>query len=554
MRLLARAIALLLLGLAWQGVARADGPLAPLDTSSPSATMQSFASELAEVENKFVAYRDNQTRDNFFALLQGSDRIRQLFDMSELPPAVRLKASGEAIGYMIDILNRLPPIPPQAIPGAPGRDWGALPDTWTVPETEIHITRVKDGPRAGAYLFSPDTVARLSEFYARIIDYPPLRATRYRSWREEEIRLTGPLIPAAVRNAIPRPLLHPVLGTPLWKILFVAVMTVALVGVLYGWSVLASRLARQASPVRALLWHMTTPVLVAVLGAISVGFCLVELNLSGTFAEAVTLFDTVLLNIAAAWAAWLVCSLVVETIIASPHVPDDSYDANLLRLGARVCGPLAAASVLVYGASTIGVPALGLVAGLGVGGIALALAAQPTIENLIGGLTIFADRPFRVGDTIQFTGGAGRVETIGPRSTRIRGVDGTMTSVPNGDLAKLHITNLARRTRCLFDQHFGLPPDTPAEQLRALLEALRTELAAQPMLEKAAGLPRARLTTYSSTEVALEIQAYVLTTNWDEFLAIQEQLILRISAILGELGIVPVAKPAEAGPPRPGPR
>jgi len=553
MRLLACAIALLLLGLARPGVARADGPLAPLDTSSPSATIQSFFSELGKVEERFVAYRDSQTRETFFALLAASDRIRQVFDVSELPPAVRLKASGEAIGYMIDILNRLPAIPPRSIPGAPGHDWATLPASWTIPDTEIHISRVKDGPQAGAYLFSPDTVARLPEFYARIIAYPPLRPTRYRSWREEEIRLTGPMIPAAVRNAIPQPLLQPVLGSPLWKILFVAVMTVALVGILYGWSVMASRFARQASPVRALLWHMTTPVLVAVLGAISVGFCLVELNLSGTFAEAVTLFDTVLLNIAAAWAAWLACSLLVETIIASPRVPDDSYDANLLRLAARVCSPLAAAAVLVYGASTIGVPALGLVAGLGVGGIALALAAQSTIENLIGGLTIFADRPFRVGDTIQFSGRTGTVEAIGPRSTRMRGQDGTMTSVPNGDLAKQHITNLARRSRCLFDQRFGLPPDTPAELLRTLLEALRRELAAQPMLEKTAGLPRARLTAYSSTEIALEIQAYVLTTSWDEFLAIQEQLILRITAILGELGIVPVAKLAVPGPVRPQP-
>ncbi|NBD31183.1 MAG: mechanosensitive ion channel [Alphaproteobacteria bacterium] len=89
----------------------------------------------------------------------------------------------------------------------------------------------------------------------------------------------------------------------------------------------------------------------------------------------------------------------------------------------------------------IGIPAFGLLAG--VGGVALALAAQPTVENLFGGVSIFTDTPFRVGNVIRYGGEARKVERIGPRPSRIRGLDGTLTTVPNNDLAKRHIVNVS---------------------------------------------------------------------------------------------------------------
>jgi MscS family membrane protein len=551
MPMLVRALALVgLLGAA-PTVAQTESPLAPVDTSSPSATLASFNSGLEGIEQKFIAYRDAPTRANFIALVQGTERIRRLFDVSEVPPAIRFKTAGEATAFLIDILNRLPVTPPQEIPGTPGHDWGTLPASWTIPGTEIRIARQKEGPRAGEYLFDTATVERLPEFHARIIGLPPVRPTQYRSWREEQIRLTGPLFPNAITRNIPEPLRQPVLDTPLWKVAFVVLASLLLAGALYAWTGLASRFRSGAAPVRNLLWQMTTPILMAVLVVVAGGFFLVEVNLSGLFAMGVTELGTVLLYLAGAWAAWIACFLVAESIIASPRFPDDSFDAHLLRLTARVGSPIAAGAVLVYGANTVGVPALGLVAGLGVGGIALALAAQSTIENLIGGLTIFADRPFRVGDTIQFTGGSGRVEAIGPRSTRIRRLDGAMTTVPNGDLAKMHITNPSRRTRCLFKQKFGLPPNTEADVLRRLLEALRAELAAQPLLEKTPGWPRVRLTGYSTIAIDIEVTAYVLTTSWDEFLAVQERLILRTTEIIASLGIAvgtPAAMPVSAKP------
>ena len=98
--------------------------------------------------------------------------------------------------------------------------------------------------------------------------------------------------------------------------------------------------------------------------------------------------------------------------------------------------------------------------------VALALAAQSTVENLFGGVSLFADRPFRIGDYIQYGASSGTVEAIGPRSARIRGLDGTLATVPNSDLAKMHIVNFSLRNKCLFRHVLGLRYETSIGPVR----------------------------------------------------------------------------------------
>ncbi|WP_296806962.1 mechanosensitive ion channel domain-containing protein, partial [Thiocapsa sp.] len=194
---------------------------------------------------------------------------------------------------------------------------------------------------------------------------------------------------------------------------------------------------------------------------------------SSEIARAETLLATLALYVAAAWAAWCACWLIAEAIIASPAFPDDTFDAHLLGIVARVGSLIAAGGILRYGAKDIGV-----LAGAGIDGIALALAAQSTVENLLGGVTLFADRPFRVGDQIRFGTSSGIVESIGPRSTRIRGADGTLTSVPNADLAKTQLVNVSARPHCVFQHKIGLPSGLSSARIEALLAELRRRVAA----------------------------------------------------------------------------
>jgi len=386
--------------------------------------------------------------------------MRRLMDLGALPPATRDKVGGAAVGYLIDILARLPEVPAGEIPGAPGRDWGKLPAKWAIPGTEIYIARVDEGPRSGEYLFTGESVERLPEFYALIIDRPPLRPSTFNSWHEEAAYLTGPFFSDRMVRSLPRPLQRTVLGTPVWKVLLTLLLALAVFLITFVWGVLVNRATRGAGHLIKLVAWLTTPLLLAALTYLAGGFIRTEVNLSGGFASGESIFTVVVLYLAFGWAAWIACFLVAEAAIASPSIPDNSFDAHLLRLLAPLGGFFAAGAILVYGANDIGIPALGLVAGLGVGGIALALASQSTVENLFGGFSIFADRPFRVGDFISYGENSGVVEAVGARSSRIRAPDGTLTTVPNGDLAKIHITNFSRRDKCLFLHTLGLRYET----------------------------------------------------------------------------------------------
>ncbi|MFM8435794.1 MAG: mechanosensitive ion channel family protein, partial [Planctomycetia bacterium] len=133
-----------------------------------------------------------------------------------------------------------------------------------------------------------------------------------------------------------------------------------------------------------------------------------------------------------------------------------------------------------------GVPVTPLVAGLGAGGLAIALASQYTVENLIAGLVIFADKPVRIGDECQYGSVRGRVERIGLRSTRIRGIDRTVITIPNAEFAKSQLVNFSGRDRIPLSITLTLPTTAGPAAVRERLDELRALVAAHPGLDPAA--------------------------------------------------------------------
>ncbi len=209
-------------------------------------------------------------------------------------------------------------------------------------------------------------------------------------------------------------------------------------------------------------------------------FALVQLNLIGAVGRRSQLAATAIMFLAGAWMAWRLAPVIAEAIIASPSIaPRASMPISSASVPA-CSGIVGGMALLAVGADRLGVPVYGIVAGLGVGGLAIALAAQPTIENLIGGLSLFADKPVRVGDVCKYGDAVGTVEAIGIRSTRIRGTDRTLTTIPNAALAKMPIVNFTRRDRMLIQTVIGLRYETTPEQLRYVLAKLREMLLGHP--------------------------------------------------------------------------
>jgi MscS family membrane protein len=167
-----------------------------------------------------------------------------------------------------------------------------------------------------------------------------------------------------------------------------------------------------------------------------------------------------------------------------------------------------------------------LVAGVGVGGIAIAFAAQKTLENLFGGISIIFDKTIRVGDTCKIGAQTGTVEDIGLRSTSLRTDERTVLTVPNGQLSAMNIENLAMREKIFFHHIIGIRREATAAQLRALLDALRKLLAEDSRLDPSS--PGVRLIRFAPSSYDIEIVAYVATTDGGKFLQTQEDLLLRI--------------------------
>jgi len=176
-----------------------------------------------------------------------------------------------------------------------------------------------------------------------------------------------------------------------------------------------------------------------------------------------------------------------------------------------------------------------ILAGLGVGGIAVALAAQKTIENLFGGVSLISDRPVLVGDFCQFGGQVGTIEDIGLRSTRIRTLDRTVVTVPNSQFSTMTLENFSKRDRMWFHPTIRLRRDTTPDQIRQMMEAITQILDEHEMVD-ASGVPL-RFSKITEQTLDLDIFAYVLTSDFNEYLKVQTQLLLEILEASYELGI-----------------
>jgi MscS family membrane protein len=200
---------------------------------------------------------------------------------------------------------------------------------------------------------------------------------------------------------------------------------------------------------------------------------------------------------------------------------------QIAKLGLFLIALLSVISAWGYNTSTI-------LAGLGVGGLAVALAAQKTIENLFGGVSVIGDRPVLVGDVCRFGDRTGEVMHIGLRSTRIRTADRTVISVPNAQFSAMSLENISSRDKILFNPKLSLRRDTTSEQMSAVLKSFGEILAGKQKVE--VGAIPVRFIGVGPYSLDIEIAAYVKTANYDEFLCIQQELLLAMLQAIEKAG------------------
>lgn len=523
--------------------AGAGHPLEPIDTSSPRATFESFLALTDEAGRSYTEYHDAPSPATQEAFLHIEGKVIRLLDLSQVPPAARTEVGFATFMLLWEVIARMELPDIEEIPDATGDNLGEPLSSWRLPGSEITIAEVKEGTQSGEYLFSPDTVKRAQYFYELARQLPYLRPVPTENLSRTEQLITGWMIPLAWSEALPDWTNKTVMGQVLWKWFAILV----LLGVAVCMVILVFRWVRRRPWDGS--WHSTlryliTPVLILLLSPLLRFLARDQINVTGSAAHMPDYLIEVAQGVALVWVVWLIANWIGAVIIASPRINTLSLEANLIRLAARFIGILATLVLAFRLVNDLGVPVYGLVAGAGVGGVAIALAAKNTLENFMGTLNLFADRPLRIGDLCRYdedsTPGwhpVGRVESIGLRSTKIRRFDRTLVTIPNAEFAQRHIVNLSKCDRMLLSTTLGLRYETTDDQLRFLLAELRELLHAHPKTIHTVDDPiRVRFVEYGDYSLNVAIRVYIRTTDYSDFLAIQEDILLRIMKVVGKAG------------------
>ena len=538
-------LALLLLPTSLTAAPLVKHPLAPPDTSSPRATLRSF------VENVNESYRILMTAYDQYLKEPGPfpstsvkeqvkqaeiffERAQRCLNLSEIPPRLKDDVALEGTLLLKGILGRVE-VPTYAeLPDAEAVVADEELSRWNLPHTEIDIVKVESGPQAGEFLFSTETVARLKQFH-RKVQQLPYKPDAQEGFYQYYISTPGRLFPLKGLQVLPSWLKAIYWEQTLWQWIGLGISLLIAFGIPYrsfrwNWR----RVLPTLDPPQR-TWSMLLPPLITIASLVAVSYVLDEwINITGQLLLVGLIILEIILWMMAALTIFLLGNALAETIIASPRINSKGLDASMIRTVFSLLGLTISTFVLILGIERVGISLIPVLAGLGFGGLALALAARPTIENIIAGLILFADRPVKVGEYCCFGETAGTVLEIGLRSTRIRGLNGDIISLPNSRFSELELANYSRRDRILLRQTVGLRYETSSEQLRFVLAKLRSMILAHPkLLEKPA---QVRFVKYGDYSKDVEIFVYVDTGDWFEFMGIQEEVLLRVQDIIEAAG------------------
>lgn len=232
----------------------------------------------------------------------------------------------------------------------------------------------------------------------------------------------------------------------------------------------------------------------------------------------------------ALWVSRAVSLLLKRHLVRTAHLSQDSASATLLSWGLKVA---LWTTVVLAVLANIGVNITALVASLGVGGIAVALAVQNVLGDLFASLSIALDKPFEVGDAISVNGVSGTVERVGLKTTRIRAPGGEQIVMSNADLLKSAVSNYKRQQQRRIVFRFAVSLDTTAEQARAIPEAVREAIEGREDVR----FDRAHLQRISDGALDFEVVYVVERTDYKFYMDLQQDIYLQLIGRLQAMSV-----------------
>jgi MscS family membrane protein len=380
-------------------------------------------------------------------------------------------------------------------------------------DADLDLVHLSD-PGGRIWLISSETLAKVPDVYEQL------------QVRQVETRLPGVLVQ------------HQFAGMPIWQ--WLAILIAIPLAAALGW--LAVQIAkfprylwlRKRKQTLSAAWAAISGPLWLVLGTIIHSACVKYLRLPLLQRHYYQIAVGVVLIAGFNWLLWRILQHLAQRVRERAVYAGRAGTGSVLLLGERILKALILILAIFLILSTLGVNMTTALAGLGIGGIAVAFAAQKSLENLFGGISLLGDEVIHIGDVCRFGDRVGTVSDISLRSTRIRTPERTELSIPNGSLATMNVENLSRRDKILFNTKLALRYETLPDQLRYVLAQTRRLFYEHPKVETDGA--RIRFIGYDNSTLTLEVFCYVLTRDNTEFLAIQEDLLLRMMEIIEASG------------------
>lgn len=381
-------------------------------------------------------------------------------------------------------------------------------------EVDLDVVRVSDPSAGKIWLISADTLAKLPELSDQV------------EARQVEHKLPSFLVK------------HQFAGMPLWQ--WAAMLVAIPVAAGLGWLILALLegplrwWARRRGQLEVANWRTVSGPAWLLTGTLIHQVVIVYLRMPLLPRHYYFEVTSIALILSGTWILWRFVRWSLRRVRTRALARGHAGTGSLMLMGERilkvvifVLGVLAVLGNLGFNMSTA-------LAGLGIGGLAIGFGAQKTIENLFGGVSVLGDEVFRVGDVCRFGDRTGVVEDIGLRSTRIRTDERTLVAIPNGTVATINLENFSRRDKILFKTNLGLRVDSKPDHVRFVLAEIRKLLYGHPKVET--GSVRVRLTDVAGSSLSVEVFAYILTREYNEYAAVKEDLLLRIMDVLEDAG------------------
>ena len=528
-------------------------PLISADTSSPRATLQSFMTAVDKglmIELKAILSHLSSGRlypnDDEKRQTSESDKVfaeaLETLDFSGLPPGFRDVLSVEQVILLSEILARidlpdLEAVPDHEMMKARGEK------RWTIPHSQLEIILIEEGPRQGEYLFSARTVANLGRYHRRVGNLPykpsaPQRfaealkpytsaTTFYDIYRYSTVGIE--FIPASWMLDMPAWLRVRIIDVAIWQ--WLGLVMYVLLGALIVWlmRIVCWKFRCNAQ------WNLFISASIVIVFAGLITQQCAQLHISGPVLYVTGIFSVAVLYLVAAWAAFIGAGTIAETIVNLQKLGTGSIDSQLIRLGTRLSGLLIAIVLLIEGADELGFPAYSVLTGLGIGGLAFALAARETLANLLGSIVIMFEKPFRGGDWIKVGEAEGMVEYVGFRSTRIRTFLDSLISIPNSIVVNAVVDNFGMRKRRRQRFFVQITYNTPFEKVKIFVAGLRKIIVDHPTTDK--DVYHIHLNGFGESSLDILLYYFLLAPDFATELQEREVIMLQILELATELEV-----------------